>query len=424
MEVLIKKQIGESLLNQRRNNNESKILTTLGNLRAVLRVSRLLTNTEFIIFRNDLDVIFPLDLTPEETFLNENILSQLRDILPTAEKNQVYTIKSGQDKYIAIANQLTQNALQRSPYLVVISPINSGSGIIQALNLILVLILLIAVIISCLIAFGVSGSISGPIVSLSGYAQKIGRGEFVKVPLDRSSREIYDLSRNMNEMSMRLLKSTNAQRTFLQNASHELRTPLMSIQGYAEGIIKGIFPDAVKAAEIICEESKRLNSLVEELLTLSQIESQTYTSEKTKIILSHMIKEYIQRVRGLALKENKEIITNIEDERVIVFADDRLLSQAIINVVSNCIRYAKSAVTVIVSRSGNNAVIRIKDDGDGISEEDLPHIFERFYKSKKGKFGLGLSIAKLAVEQNGGSITAQNTESGAQFEIVLPILAD
>jgi len=256
VEVLIKKQIGESLLNQRRNNNESKILTTLGNLRAVLRVSRLLTNTEFIIFRNDLDVIFPLDLTPEETFLNENILSQLRDILPTAEKNQVYTIKSGQDKYIAIANQLTQNALQRSPYLVVISPINSGSGIIQALNLILVLILLIAVIISCLIAFGVSGSISGPIVSLSGYAQKIGRGEFVKVPLDRSSREIYDLSRNMNEMSMRLLKSTNAQRTFLQNASHELRTPLMSIQGYAEGIIKGIFPDAEKAAEIICEESK------------------------------------------------------------------------------------------------------------------------------------------------------------------------
>lgn len=144
----------------------------------------------------------------------------------------------------------------------------------------------------------------------------------------------------------------------------------------------GVFPDTEKAAGIICKESKRLNNLVEELLTLSCIENKPYTSEMAKLNLSNMVKEYIQRVKGLALREKKEIITDIEDENVIVYADDKLLSQAIINVVSNCIRYANSAVIVKVFKSGSNAVIRIKDNGNGINEEDFPHIFERFYKGK------------------------------------------
>jgi len=420
--ILIRNQIGENLINEKLNNNESRILTTLGNLRTILKVSKLSANTEFIIFSRDLEVIYPLNLKSEETFIDENLISQLRNILPTAEKNKVYTIKSGRDRYLAVSNQLMQIALPRTPYLVFVSSLSNGRGVMRALNFILVLILLIAVFVGCLFALSVSKSISKPIVTLSGYAKKIGQGEFIKVPLDNSSQEIYDLSKNMNEMSMKLLNSTNAQKTFLQNASHELRTPLMSIQGYAEGIIKGVFPDVEKAAGIICDESKRLNNLVEELLILSHIENETYTNERAKLNLSHMIKEYIQRVRGLALKENKEIITNIEDESIFVFADDKLLSRAIINVISNCIRYARSAVTVKVCKRGNSAVITIKDDGNGINEEDLPHIFERFYKGKKGNFGLGLSIAKLAVEHSGGSITAQNTESGAQFEIVLPIL--
>lgn len=422
VEVLIRNQVGETLLSNRLNNNDSSVLTTLGSLRAVLKASKLATNTEFIIFNKNLDVVYPVNLKSGNTFVTDNLIAQIKNILPIAEKGKVYTIKVGRNKYIAVGNKLTKTGLTRSPYIVFVSPVNSGNAVIRTLNIMLILILLMAVLICSSIAVTVSKSISKPITTLGTYAQKIGRGEFIDVPVDKSSEEIYDLCVNMNEMSRQLLNSTNAQRTFLQNASHELRTPLMSIQGYAEGIIKGVFSDTKKAASIIWEESKRLNTLVEELLTLSHIENKTYTSEMAKLNLTHMIMEYIQRVNGLALKENKEIITDIEESNLLVFADDKLLSQAVINIISNCIRYAKSAVTVNVCKRADNALIIIKDDGNGINEEDLPHIFERFYKGKNGNFGLGLSIAKLAVDYINGTITAYNTPRGALFEISLPVL--
>lgn len=422
VEVLIRNQVGENLLSNRLNNNDSGALKTLGNLRAVLKASKLATNTEFIIFNRNLDVIYPVNLK-SDTFITDNLVDKIRNILPVAEKNKVYTIRIGRNKYIAIGNKLNQTEIRPSPYIVFVSSMNSGNSIIRTLNFMLILILLIAVFISSIIALRISKSISKPIITLGRYAQKIGGGEFISVPLDTSSEEIYGLSYNMNEMSLRLESSTNAQRTFLQNASHELRTPLMSIQGYAEGIIKGVFPDAAKAAGVICDESKRLNNLVEELLTLSHIESKTYKSEMAKLNLTHMIMEYIQRVNGLAFKENKKIIADMAEDNLLILADDKLLSRAVINVISNCIRYARSAVTVSLCRKADKALIKIQDDGNGINEEDLPHIFERFYKGKNGNFGLGLSIAKLGVEYINGTITAGNTPEGALFEISLPIFS-
>lgn len=415
VEVLVKNQVGENLLE----NNDNGILTTLGSLRAVLRASKLAANTEFILFNKNLDVVFPKNLNSKDTFITDSLLTQINTMLPTAEKNKAYTITVGRDSYIVFANRLVQASLARSPYIVFISSVNSGNGVMNTLNIMLILIMLVAVIISVFIALKVSKSISKPIINLCGYAKKIGRGEFVYVQPDSSSREIYDLCSNMNEMSEQLQNSNNAQKTFLQNASHELRTPLMSIQGYAEGIIKGVFQDTDKAARIICDESKRLNTLVEELLTLSHIENKTYASEMTNLNISHMIKEYIQRVNGLAMKENKEIICDIQGDNILVAADDNLLSRAVINVISNCIRYAKTKVKVSVYEKESNAFIKIGDDGVGINDADIPHIFERFYKGEKGNFGLGLSIAKIAVEYMGGTITAYNTENGAEFLISL-----
>lgn len=418
VESLIKNQIGEDLSDNSLNNN-SRIITNLGNLRLALRTSRLAANTEFILFSKDWDVIFPKNLKTGDTFVTESLLSEISKILPEVQKNKVYTITVGRDKFAAVGNKMS--SLSGSPYIVFVASMNSGSGIIGSLNIILILILLFAVVISSSIALGVSKSISRPIITLCGYARRIGKGEFVNVPPDFSSREIYDLCWNMNEMSQQLNSSNNAQKTFLQNASHELRTPLMSIQGYAEGIIKGVFPDTGRAAGIICDESKRLNTLVEELLTLSYIENKTYKSEMVTLNLSHMVREYIQRINGLAIKENKKIISHICEDDVLIFADDNLLSRAVINVISNGIRYADSNVEVSVYKEDNKAFIKIEDDGNGINEDDLPHIFERFYKGKNGNFGLGLSIAKLAVEYMGGAISTGNTGNGAEFKIAFPI---
>lgn len=194
----------------------------------------------------------------------------------------------------------------------------------------------------------------------------------------------------------------------------------MSIQGYAEGIAKGVFPDTAKTAEIICEESKRLNTLIEELLTLSRIENNTYDQEFSVINLSDVMKEYIQKITGYAIKESKRLKLNIKDNNIIVNVSDTLLSAAVINIISNCIKYARSETEVSLFKQGDFAVIKISDDGEGVSQKDLPHIYDRFYKGKKGNFGLGLSIAKSSVEFMGGSIRAYN-ENGAVFELELPL---
>ena len=198
----------------------------------------------------------------------------------------------------------------------------------------------------------------------------------------------------MNDMSKRLTDLDKAQKLFLQNASHEIRTPLMSIQGYAEGISKGIFSDTTKTADIICEESKRLNQLVDELLTLSRIENNTDESEFYVLNLSDVMKEVVQKIEGYALREQKKINVMIPPDVIMIKANDALLSQAMINIISN---------------------------GDGIPVQDLPHIFDRFYKGKNGNFGLGLAIVKSAILSLKGSIRAYN-ENGAVFEIKFQVI--
>jgi signal transduction histidine kinase len=225
-------------------------------------------------------------------------------------------------------------------------------------------------------------------------------------------------------MSAQLENSDKTQKTFLQNASHELKTPLMSIGGYAEGIAQGVLPDTKSAAQIIGAESSRLATLVDELLTLSRIENRTYSKELVRVNLSDILKEYVQRLGGLAAKQRRRLTLNLPDTAVFVAADDTLLSQSVMNVVSNCLRYAKATVGIELVCQKKSAVIRITDDGDGIAQADLPHIFERFYKGKQGSFGLGLAIAKSAVFSMGGDIRAYNSDAGAVFEIALPLDAD
>lgn len=218
-------------------------------------------------------------------------------------------------------------------------------------------------------------------------------------------------------MSQRLKAYDNTQKQFLQNASHELRTPLMSIQGYAEGIENNIISDYKSAATIIKKESIRLNSLVTELLTLSRIENQTYKHDFTLQDVSNLLLDYIQRINGLAMKENIEIKPKLQ-ENLCVKIDESLFSQSIINIISNCIRYAKNIINIETFAENNNVIITISDDGEGFSNEDLPHLFERFYKGNKGNFGLGLAISYSAIKYMKGDLLAYN-DNGATFKIIL-----
>jgi signal transduction histidine kinase len=196
----------------------------------------------------------------------------------------------------------------------------------------------------------------------------------------------------------------------------------MSIQGYAEGIEKGMFPDTAKAGAIISEESRKLNRLLTELLMLSRIENMNYDIVLEPAVLNEFIKEYAHTLEGLALKSGRHIRLEACSENLRIMYNETLFGQCLMNVAGNAIRYCSDEVVITVSREGGHAVITVEDDGNGLNPKDIPHVFERFYKGANGQFGLGLAIAKTAIESMSGDIRAENGSKGAVFYIRIPLL--
>ena len=212
-------------------------------------------------------------------------------------------------------------------------------------------------------------------------------------------------------------KEAERQQTFFQNASHELKTPLMAIQGYAEGIQAGVM-DAGGAAEVILEESDRMTELVEELLDISKIDMGRQQLTLSETDIRELLYDSIRAVEPAAAG-GIAIVPDFPEEPVMVSCDDTRLRRAVTNILSNGVRYARSQLRLTCRADKRHVTIRIQDDGDGIAEEDLPHIFDRFYMGKSGKSGIGLALTKEIIHLHKGTIRAYNGETGAVFEITL-----
>lgn len=205
--------------------------------------------------------------------------------------------------------------------------------------------------------------------------------------------------------------------SFFQNASHELKTPLMAIQGYAEGIQTGVLPTK-ESAGVILEESDRMTMLIEELLALSKIDSEQAKLDFEENDLTEIIKSVAYSFAPAFENADKTIKLDVIDTSII-WADERQMRKAVSNLIANAFKYCKSVVAVICRDDGDKYVVTISDDGDGISKEDVAHVFERFYTGKNGNTGIGLALTKEIIKLHGGEIKAYNKE-GAVFEISLP----
>ena len=215
-------------------------------------------------------------------------------------------------------------------------------------------------------------------------------------------------------------KEAERQQTFFQNASHELKTPLMAIQGYAEGIQAGV-TDTGSAAEVILEESDRMTELVDELLDISKIDMGRQQLTLSEMDIRELLYDSIRAVEPTAAAGGIAIVPDFSETPVIVNCDDTRLRRAITNILSNGIRYARSELRLTCRTDKRHVTIRIQDDGDGIADEDLPHIFDRFYMGKSGKSGIGLALTKEIIHLHKGTIRAYNGDSGAVFEISIPV---
>ncbi len=304
-------------------------------------------------------------------------------------------------------------------HVILYGPVHDVSAVLdQVLSLVLAIMGVVAVAAIILFWF-VSGSISGPVRRLCAAAHGIGEKKFQRVETGATVKELCELEDEINQMQENLLQADQAERTFFQNASHELRTPLMSISGYAQGIQHGVFEDTSQAAGVILEESNRLTEVVDGILTLTRMDQLRYQVVPVDVELGAFISEHMERLEGLAYSKRIRLVPETAEE-IRLITDVMLLERAFTNVVSNCIRYAKSEVRIRTERLGDRIGITVSDDGPGISDGDLEHLFDRFYKGAKGNHGLGLAIARSSLRYMGGDIEARNSGSGAVFLIRLP----
>lgn len=407
-----------SLMNsQSESESLSELQAITNQLSSALMASELNTSTKFYLLNRNGTILYPRDI--EATVDLTNITKRIIDkqIVNDGTIQRVNGEKN--DYYIAVLpmNQYKQNY---DLTILFLTNTDQGASLIHTMNVILLLIIMIATVVGIILAHTIANLLSKPIIEAANYSNEIGAGNFITIEEPNNIKEIRLLYNSMNQMSRRLEAYDNTQKQFLQNASHELRTPLMSIQGYAEGLENNILTDYKHAASIIRKESIRLDHLVEELLTLSRIENLTYQTDPEMLNLSEEMEDNAQRINGLAMKENMTLMLQL-DYSVHAFADRSLLSQVVINMISNCIRYAENTILIETFYQDELPYIRVSDDGKGFAAEDVPHLFERFYKGEKGNFGLGLSIVKSAVEYMHGTIQAYNKpEGGAAFLVGLP----
>lgn len=219
---------------------------------------------------------------------------------------------------------------------------------------------------------------------------------------------------------------------FVSNVSHELRTPISMLQGYSEAIIDDIAEseeDKKELAKIIYDESLRIGRLVNELLDIARMEAGHISLNYDDVHIGFFIKRILNKFGGVAKENNVNIESQLQTSEQTFFMDEDRMEQVLTNLIDNAIRHMRENGTIMITQTRNNKglTISVKDTGSGIPEEDLPFVFERFYKADKARTrgnsgtGLGLAIAKNIIDAHNGSITVQSKLGvGTTFTIFLP----
>lgn len=378
-------------------------------------------NADYILFDSDRKVINPASqgyFTTSEALTNK-ITDEIGKSQSLDTENYLSFQISG-TKYIAIVKPVSNKNSFGLGWVVIYSSLQKVNQLQWDINLILFAILILSALVIVIFSSLATKKISAPLSSLNEHITSIAERNFgAKINIDVDD-ELQGLVNNINLMSEKLEAYDNAQKTFFQNASHEFRTPLMSIQSYAEGIKYGVV-DTAPAVDIILDEAKRMTNLVEDLLYLSRLDAIEENYHLSVLNFNELIYSCVGRMEGIMLKKNIKIKTDFPSSINMVYADAEKLSRAVTNILSNCARYANSTIELSLRNLENNKLeLMISDDGPGFETTELPNIFERFYKGKKGKFGLGLTITKSIIEKHSGEISANNSTTGAVFRITLP----
>jgi two-component system, OmpR family, sensor kinase len=252
-----------------------------------------------------------------------------------------------------------------------------------------------------------------------------------KIDVAGANDEIFRLAETFNDMLTRVDKAFSIQRQLIQDISHELRTPLTALKGKQEvALNKQRSPEEYESVlNVNLEEINKMSQLVENLLILARMEERGMPLETQPVDLNRLITQVLHDLRAFA--DHKHLSLSFSTAgKAFVKADEDQLAHVFSNVIDNAIKYtgAKGKISVKVATDDGSAVVEIRDTGAGMKEEELKHIFDRFYRADKSRsspgFGLGLSIAKSIVDAHKGRIEVESkVNQGSTFRIILPLSA-
>lgn len=289
------------------------------------------------------------------------------------------------------------------------------NGLPNQIFQILIYAVLASVLVSCLLAGVFSYTQSKQLKQMSEQAKKFAKGDFSgRIPV-KGKDEVGQLTRAFNDMADALDKEESVRRDFIANISHELKTPMTTIAGFIDGILDGTIPESKQKhyLTIVSEEISRLSGLVASMLSLARIDSGKTTIYKTKFSLISTIVNILLTFED-RLEEKKIEIVGLETaDGLSVYGDQALLHQVLYNLIENATKFTPQGgeITFHAESKGDKLYFSVKNSGKGISQKDLPFIFDKFYKTDKSRsedkksMGLGLYLVKTIINLHGGEIT-------------------
>lgn len=283
-----------------------------------------------------------------------------------------------------------------------ITPVDATVGTIRTQLLIITVILFLFAI---LLAFLMSRKIAKPIIAITDSAKKLATGNYDVQFKGKGYLEISELNNTLTYAAKELAKVEKLRQDLIANMSHDLRTPLTMISGYGEMMRDIPNENSPENIQIIIDETKRLTSMVNDILDLSKIQSGTQELSISYFNITDMIQHDIQRYQKMLEHEGFQFIFEYDDERY-VNGDESKLNQVLYNLINNAINYCGKDKTVILRQTmvDDGVKVEVVDHGEGISKEDLPYVWDRYYKVDKTHeraqigSGLGLSIVRGILE--------------------------
>jgi signal transduction histidine kinase len=383
------------------------------------------SNADFAVFRDDFLVLYSTipDFKTGAFGTKDEIFSLL-----TAETSQYgYSFESpgwleGRE-YILIRRHLED--IRRPPLFPMMSPI---------------LLLAVLVIFAIFMSLFIARSITKSILILEDATKRIAAGDLdltvdVRGSAAMRPNEITSLTVSLNRMRTALKEDENRRYRFIMGVTHDLKTPLALIRGYTEALKDGVTGDPasrINATDIIISKADQLEGMINDLLEFVRMDTGEWRSRLQKVCMDEFLKNFARRISMDAELLRHHVITDIGlPPSLFVPLDERLVIRALENLVNNAIRYTPDGTTIRFGAAADENTVRITihDNGPGISKDDLPHIFEFFYRGSSSRqeegLGLGLSIVKWVVTSHGWSIAVASEQNiGAAetcFTITIPL---